>query len=175
MASIGVKGVAAPMMAALALVFAPAAGLAQEHSDSHAEDGELLFSAEDMAVMLEQPANGVISQTMFEGAAHRLSLVERDAPGVPEVHERWSDIFIVQTGEADVTLGGEVDGATMTAPTEWRGGTISGGHVRHIGPGDVLWIPAGTPHLTVPTSDTPFRYLTVKIGLAEPVEGETQP
>ena len=35
----------------------------------------------------------------------------------------------------------------MVVPGEWRGGTLEGGSFYRLSPGDVLWIPAGQPHL----------------------------
>lgn len=153
---------AAQVGIALALLAMPISAVAGQETDDDAKAGDFLISVEDMAEMLGPTVNGVVATTINEDAYHRLMVIERDAPGATEIHENWSDIFIVQSGEADVTIGGDVSGALATAPGEWRGGTITGGHVRHVRTGDILWIPAGMPHLTIPTGDAPFRYLTVK-------------
>jgi mannose-6-phosphate isomerase-like protein (cupin superfamily) len=60
-----------------------------------------------------------------------------------------------------VLIGQKLDGGQETAPNEWRGGTIVGGKIYSLGPGDVLWIPAGLPHQITPKGGD-FLYLSVK-------------
>ena len=73
-----------------------------------------------------------------------------------------TDIFYVTDGQATVVLGGELVGGKMTRPHEYRGEGIRNGQTHEVGPGDVLVIPAGTPHWfeTVPNE---VSYLVVKV------------
>ena len=89
--------------------------------------------------------------------------LRRAANGVPEVHDRWTDVMIFQSGKAAVLLGGRVSGSQVTAPGEHRGGTIDGGHPQPVGPGDLLVIPAGTPHQIQIARGDSLRYITVKV------------
>ena len=60
-------------------------------------------------------------------------------------------------------VGGKVEGNKETAPGEWRGGKISGAKAYAMGPGDVLWIPAGAPHQALADRGrNSFRYLAFK-------------
>jgi uncharacterized protein GlcG (DUF336 family)/mannose-6-phosphate isomerase-like protein (cupin superfamily) len=70
----------------------------------------------------------------------------RDKPGLAEVHEQDADIIYVMEGTATLVTGGAVVDAKPTAPGEVRGREISGGEARHIAKGDVIIVPAGTPH-----------------------------
>jgi mannose-6-phosphate isomerase-like protein (cupin superfamily) len=81
--------------------------------------------------------------------------------GEVEVHDHLNDEFVVQSGHAVVRVGGRVSGNHQTAPGEWRGGAITGGHSYQLAPGDVLWIPAGSPHQVTPKGGA-FRYLAFK-------------
>lgn len=85
----------------------------------------------------------------------------RGKTGEVEVHDALNDVFVVRDGKASVMVGGKVDGNRQTAPGEWRGGKITGGTSYEVGPGDLLFIPAGQPHLVVPTSKR-FTYLAFK-------------
>ncbi len=71
----------------------------------------------------------------------------RDKPGIAEVHEQDADIIYVQAGSATFVTGGTVADLKPTAPGELRGQAITGGETRTITKGDVLIVPAGTPHL----------------------------
>jgi mannose-6-phosphate isomerase-like protein (cupin superfamily) len=86
----------------------------------------------------------------------------RDADGQVEVHTRLNDEFVVLSGHATVLVGGRVEGNKETAPGEWRGGKISGAKSYAMGPGDVLWIPAGAPHQSLVPKGGDFRYLAFK-------------
>jgi mannose-6-phosphate isomerase-like protein (cupin superfamily) len=89
--------------------------------------------------------------------------LRRAASGVPEVHDRWTDVMMFQSGRAAVLLGGRVTGSQVTTPGEHRGGTIAGGHPQPVGPGDMLVIPAGTPHQIQIAPGDSLRYITVKV------------
>ena len=70
----------------------------------------------------------------------------RDRPGIPEVHEREVDIMYMIDGTATIVTGGELVGAKTIAAGEIRGTDIRGGQSRQLSKGDVIIIPAGTPH-----------------------------
>ncbi|MCC6395045.1 MAG: hypothetical protein IT167_30925, partial [Bryobacterales bacterium] len=45
---------------------------------------------------------------------HSLALSQRDKDGIPEVHEKVTDIFVIESGEAQLLLGGQVAGGKTT-------------------------------------------------------------
>jgi hypothetical protein len=68
----------------------------------------------------------------------------------------------VHAGSAIVLHGGTVVGGRETAPGEIRGGRINGSTQQPVLPGDVLVIPAGTPHQVVVAPGEWITYLVVK-------------
>jgi uncharacterized protein GlcG (DUF336 family)/mannose-6-phosphate isomerase-like protein (cupin superfamily) len=70
----------------------------------------------------------------------------RDQAGAVEVHEKDADIIYVLNGAATFVTGGEMIGGKAIATGELRGAEIKGGDVRQIKKGDVIIVPAGTPH-----------------------------
>lgn len=90
-------------------------------------------------------------------------LAHREADGVPEWHETQIDVFMVQSGTATLLVGGNLVGAETTEPHEKRGGTIQGGVRRKISAGDVVRIPAKTPHQVLLDGATEFNYFVVKV------------
>ncbi len=101
--------------------------------------------------------------TLATFSNHSVMLARREASGEAEIHEGMVDIFIVQSGEADLVVGGKVLGAKTTAPGEQRGTGIEGGQTSRLEPGDVVHIPAGAPHQVLLKPGTRFTYLVVKI------------
>jgi uncharacterized protein GlcG (DUF336 family)/mannose-6-phosphate isomerase-like protein (cupin superfamily) len=70
----------------------------------------------------------------------------REMPGMAEVHSKDADIIYVLEGEATFVTGGTVVEAKTVAQDEIRGKEITGGDTRVISKGDVIIVPAGTPH-----------------------------
>ena len=85
----------------------------------------------------------------------------REQAGAVEVHEQDADIIYVLEGSATFVTGGEIIGGKVTAPGEIRGTDIKGGETRTITKGDVIIVPAGTPHWFKEVPG-PINYYVVK-------------
>jgi mannose-6-phosphate isomerase-like protein (cupin superfamily) len=94
---------------------------------------------------------------------HALSISHREANGRVEVHTTKADVFVIQSGEADLVTGGKIQEAVTTAPNELQGSSIQGGVKRHVGVGDVIHIPVGVPHQFFVAPGTQITYLVVKV------------
>ena len=94
---------------------------------------------------------------------HALSLSHRDKNGLAEVHQNQTDVFFVQSGEATLMLGGEVESPKTTGPGEIQGVAIKNGVKRSLSPGDVVNIPAGTPHQFFVEPGKQIVYSVVKV------------
>jgi mannose-6-phosphate isomerase-like protein (cupin superfamily) len=92
---------------------------------------------------------------------HLIGISHREADGSAEVHETQSDIFIVDSGEATLIIGGTVVDPKTVKPHEIRGKAIEGGTSRQLTAGDIVHIPANIPHqLKIPKS---FTYTVIKV------------
>jgi hypothetical protein len=56
---------------------------------------------------------------------HGLSISHRDKDGVAELHEKQTDIVVVQSGEATLVVGGELVDGKATGPGELRAPSIN--------------------------------------------------
>jgi mannose-6-phosphate isomerase-like protein (cupin superfamily) len=119
-------------------------------------------SAARIAAETTSIKDGVAIWPAPTGPGTTLMAVRRTADGQVEVHDRLNDQIVVQSGRATFQVGGRVDGAVATAPGEWRGGRMSGAKAYVMGPGDILWIPAGVPHQALVPKGGDFRYLAFK-------------
>ncbi len=86
----------------------------------------------------------------------------REAAGMAEVHEEDTDIVYVLDGTATFVTGGTVVDPKTIAPGEIRGASIQGGETRKLVKGDVIIVPAGTPHWFQQVT-APFTYYVVKV------------
>jgi hypothetical protein len=97
------------------------------------------------------------------GPTHNSVMVYRAANGEAEFHENAADYTIIEAGAGDLILGGSVVDARVTGPGEIRGSSVEGGTTYHVGPGDIINIPAKTTHqMTVPPGGS-VTYIVVKI------------
>jgi mannose-6-phosphate isomerase-like protein (cupin superfamily) len=73
-------------------------------------------------------------------------LAQRRSAGEVEVHEKTNHVFIIVEGEATFVTGGTLVDARQTAPDQRRASSVQGGQTYHLTKGDVITIPAKTPH-----------------------------
>jgi glc operon protein GlcG len=96
------------------------------------------------------------------GERYMVHASRRDAAGQAEVHAKDTDIIYVLGGVATFVTGGTVVDPKATGADEVRGTEIAGGETRELHTGDVVIVPAGTPHWfrVVPAALT---YYVVKV------------
>jgi mannose-6-phosphate isomerase-like protein (cupin superfamily) len=82
---------------------------------------------------------------IIEDAGLRV-LAQRRGAGEVEVHDTTNHVFIIVEGEATFVTGGKLVGAKQTAPNETRAANVEGGQTYHLTKGDVITVPAKTPH-----------------------------
>lgn len=120
-----------------------------------------IWSAKDLRNAGTKPGAGFSSESLGRFGNHYVMLAHRQGPGSAEIHETEADLFVIQTGTAKLTIGGKVVSPKTTSPHEIRGAGIEGGEERLIGPGDIVHIPAKTPHRLVP--DGKLTYFVMKV------------
>src|SRR3954468_953714 len=81
-----------------------------------------------------------------------------------EMHAKTNHVFIIVDGEAEFITGGKMIDGKEISPGQIRGPGIEGGTVHHLTKGDVITIPANTPHQWKDTSKTgSIAYYAVNI------------
>ena len=73
-------------------------------------------------------------------------LAQRRGAGEVEFHEKTNHVFIIVEGEGEFVTGGTMMDAKQTSPEQRRGSSIQGGQTYHLTKGDVITVPAITPH-----------------------------
>jgi mannose-6-phosphate isomerase-like protein (cupin superfamily) len=111
----------------------------------------VLVTADGVPTVVTYVPHDKVSATMAKGGSiindHGLVvLANRRGAGEVEVHEKTNHLFIIVEGEATFVTGGTLVGARQTAPDQRRAPSVEGGEVHHLTKGDVITIPAKTPH-----------------------------
>jgi mannose-6-phosphate isomerase-like protein (cupin superfamily) len=93
---------------------------------------------------------------------HAAMITHREASGEAEIHDTKVDVFIVISGAATLEVGGEVVKANKKGP-ETLGESIRGGERMTLGAGDIVHIPAKTPHQLLIKPGGKFTYVVLKV------------
>jgi hypothetical protein len=148
-----------PLVGAALLVVALALALAAVRSLAAEDAGPVrYFRAENVAKSF---AEGAVLDAR-SGANYMIHTSRRTAPGLAEVHTLDTDLIHVLEGSAVFVTGGSVVSPKRTAEDEIRGESIAGGETRVLAKGDVIIVPAGTPHWFQDVRG-PVLYYTVKV------------
>ena len=127
-----------------------------------------LWSAEHVKQASQELAaklnpQGLASEKLADMGNYNFSLALRRQSGTAEVHQKATDIFVIESGEADLVTGGTVVNPTNSSPTEVRGTAIQDGTEHHVVAGDVLTIPAGMPHQMKVAPGKEVLYMAIKV------------
>src|SRR5262249_52039462 len=138
------------MLTFLALAF----GLLAEQQ---AASGTVITSDEIAATLKQSIANNGVDQPVKAaivpgGHKASLALLRRTKPETSAlIHNRVTEIYQITEGSGTIVTGGTLENPTDTDLTRLNAGpsqtgTHKGGDSRHVGPKDVIIVPAGTPH-----------------------------
>jgi hypothetical protein len=85
---------------------------------------------------------------------------DKESPQIQTI----THVFYVLQGAATIVTGGTLVDPKPTKPTQIRGTAIEGGEIHRLSKGDVIIVPAGTPHGWKDFSqDPPLLYFVVNI------------
>jgi mannose-6-phosphate isomerase-like protein (cupin superfamily) len=103
------------------------------------------------------------SENLQRYTGHYTMMAYRTATGSSELHQHEADILVIESGDATLVTGGKIVNPHEEKPGEIRGSSIAGGEHRPLAVGDIVHIPANTPHQLLITSGKPFTYFVVKV------------
>lgn len=108
-------------------------------------------------------AQKVATQNLSNYGNHLTMIAHREANGLAELHVHTVDVFVVESGEGTLVVGGTIPDSKTTAPGEVRGPNVEGGSKHAIAAGDVVHIPANTPHQLLLDAGKQITYFVVKV------------
>lgn len=156
---VGAVGVSGAASAQQDEELALAGASALSNPEAGSEVGKAQVSYFDKAQVSAAFAKGAV---LFDQSdKYMVHASHRDKAGLVEVHEQDADIIYVLEGTATLVTGGQLVDAKTIAPGEIRGASVQGGETRTISKGDVIIVPAGTPHWFKEVPG-PLNYYVVK-------------
>jgi len=153
-----------PMKIAIAIALAVFCARCVAQSPGKAE----VFSSTQLRDQLSQLAQraksgGSGGLTLGEYGTHVLMLSERTASGNAEIHAHFDDVMLVMEGNATLTTGGDVIDGHTRSNGETSGSGIRNGATQSISAGDLVHIPAGTPHQLLIAPGVTYSALVIKV------------
>jgi quercetin dioxygenase-like cupin family protein len=139
--------------------------VAQDKPFDYHSSTELAQKAQAAMAKAQSSEGGSTSERFADYGDHALTTAARVKSGGPEVHEHWTDVIIVTEGQATLMIGGTVVGEVekVAGSGEKSGSDITGGVTQVVKKGDVINIPAGTPHWIKIAPGDKFAYMNVKV------------
>jgi mannose-6-phosphate isomerase-like protein (cupin superfamily) len=123
-------------------------------------------SADGVPTVVTYVPNSKVTEVMTKGGEivndkGLIILANRRGAGEVEVHDKTNHIFIIVEGEATFVTGGTLVGAKNTAPGQIRAASLNGGETHQLRKGDVITVPAKTPHWWKEVSTKTIAYYAI--------------
>lgn len=121
-----------------------------------------IFHHGELCELAEQ--NNQAALFAAEGGTYWMNVVNKDhtLEMIAEMHLEEDDIYIALSGEGTILLGGKLCDSTSPSPGQYRGSLLDGAERFTLAAGDVVIIPAGTPHM-LDVRESNLIYVVVKI------------
>lgn len=143
------------------LAQAPGASSGAAKLDSYTPE-QLAEKAEALKKQAPQSGTGSASIVLEKYPGHFTMLAFRDRSGGAELHKEYADIDVILDGTCRLIVGGTIPDPKTTGPGEVRGTSIQGGESTTLHKGDILHIPANTPHQMLLPAGGTLTYFVIK-------------
>ena len=125
-----------------------------------------VLRADGVPTVVTYVPNSKVTEVMTKGGEivndkGLIILANRRGAGEVEVHDKTNHIFIIVEGEATFVTGGTLVGAKNTAPGQIRAASLNGGQTHQLRKGDVITVPAKTPHWWKEVSTKTIAYYAI--------------
>jgi mannose-6-phosphate isomerase-like protein (cupin superfamily) len=156
-------------MQLLASTFAAAVAASSAYAQSAAPPATVFMSDKDIMALVEKAKADrkddapTTAEPILLLAPYRAQLEYRPIGGPAALHEKDAELMVVLQGTGDIVTGGtmvdekRVNAANLTAPS------IANGQSHLVVKGDMILIPANTPHQVTPSGGAPIVLMTMHV------------
>jgi mannose-6-phosphate isomerase-like protein (cupin superfamily) len=148
-------------MASFALMVAPIVAQAPNNGIAVWKSADLKAYTTTLPARMNAQKLG--SQNLAPVDGNTTVMVHREASLEAEVHDNAADFDVVQSGGCTLIVGGTLKDGHSVGTGEWKGASIDGGQSFELAPGDIVNIPAKTPHQMVIPAGGQITYFLMKI------------
>jgi mannose-6-phosphate isomerase-like protein (cupin superfamily) len=155
------------ILAAAALLLATPAALNPALAQRAPAQNKLYTSAAEVEALMAKAKAAGPKQATVENiltlANYRVNLEYRSLKGAASIHDTEAEMMYVIDGTGTITTGGTIPDVKRLNPANQTGTDITGGNTQAVSKGDFLIVPAGVPHLIVPTEGTVLTLMTFHV------------
>ena len=105
----------------------------------------------------------LVAEPILLMAPYRAQLEYRPKTAPAALHEKDAELFVVLQGKGDIVTGGKIVDEKRVNANNLAGPSIEGGKTQSVGVGDMLIVPANTPHQVIPTGGAPIVIMTMHV------------
>lgn len=147
---LGIVAIVAVIAPALTVAQAPAVPAAPAAGPAEATAQKTFASAAEIAAKIKAeaarpPGSPPTGGPLLHLAPYNANLEYRAAPGMPAIHEKDAEVFVVLDGAGTVVLGGKLIGESRRGDN-LSGTGVEGGTAQKLAKGDVFVVPENTVH-----------------------------
>jgi mannose-6-phosphate isomerase-like protein (cupin superfamily) len=105
----------------------------------------------------------LVAEPILLMAPYRAQLEYRPGTAPAALHEKDAELFVVLQGTGNIVTGGKLVDEKRVNANNLSGPSIAGGNSQSVAAGDMLIVPANTPHQVIPTGGAPIVVMTMHV------------
>ena len=105
----------------------------------------------------------LVSASILSMAPYRAQLEYRPGTASAAFHEKNAELMVVLQGAGNIVTGGKLVDEKRVNANNLSGSSITGGNSQAVVVGDMLIVPANTPHQIIPTGGAPIVLMTMHV------------
>jgi mannose-6-phosphate isomerase-like protein (cupin superfamily) len=105
----------------------------------------------------------LVAEPILLMAPYRAQLEYRPGTAPAALHEKDAELFVVLQGTGNIVTGGKLVDEKRVNANNLSGPSIAGGNSQSVAAGDMLIVPANTPHQVIPAGGAPIVVMTMHV------------
>ena len=105
----------------------------------------------------------MVAEPILSLAPYKAQLEYRPATAPAALHEKDAELMVVLSGTGSIVTGGTLVDGKRSNSANLSGSSISGGNAQSVKHGDMLIVPANTPHQVIPGGGAPIVLMTMHV------------
>jgi mannose-6-phosphate isomerase-like protein (cupin superfamily) len=105
----------------------------------------------------------IVAEPILQLAPYKAQLEYRPGTGSAAFHEKDAELMVVLAGTGNIVTEGKLVDEKRVNANNLSGSSISGGVTHAVVKGDMILIPASTPHQVIPTGGAPIVLMTMHV------------
>ncbi len=105
----------------------------------------------------------LVAEPILSLAPYKAQLEYRPGISPAAVHEKDAELMVVLEGTGNIVTGGKLVDGKRTNANNLSGASIADGNSQAVVKGDMIIVPANTPHQVIPTGGAPIVLMTMHV------------